>query len=319
MFFSHACREGNNSAWYYILATVVVIGAMILGGIPFVTMLAISMRQSTSDPEEIQRQIRALDFSGLDVDPNLILALMLLQFAFGLGALYLMVKTLHQKRFSSLITPRRPVRWRRIGGAFLFWFVLMAVLEAVSYAFNPGAYSWNFQPAKFFTLLLVTIPLLPIQTSFEEIFIRGYWMQGIGLATRRKWPAVLITSILFALLHGQNPEVQAYGASKMMAYYFMIGLFFAIIAVMDDSLEIPLGFHFANNFYSATIVSYQDSALKTPALIHNTDANPDGMILSTILLIAFLLFRMKRYYHWPSWKKLLEKISCPPGETAAVA
>ncbi len=313
MLFINNQLEGENKWWQYMLTIIISILGMTLGSLPFIVAITIAAKSTFPEytPNQLQEFIKSMDYSGLSIDPNLVLALMLLQFIFGLAFLYLMVRVIHKKRFESLISARNRVNWKKMLLSFLIWFGLMVSMEGISYLLNPGSYQWNFQPTSFFMLLAIAIFFIPLQTSFEEIFIRGYMMPGIGLIAKNRWAPIIISSIIFASLHGANPEIRQFGMYKMLAYYFLIGIFFAIIAVMDDGLEIPMGFHAANNIFAATIVSFKGSALQTPALFYNTDMNTDGMILTTVLLIVFILLIAKKILKWGNWRKLWSDIQYP--------
>lgn len=311
MLFIQNKREGTNYWWQYVITIIVVFGGMTLGALPFLVAIAIATAKTENtdlSTEQLQELVKSMDFSGLNINANLVLALMLLQFIFGLAFLYVMVRSLHKKRFESLISARSQVNWRKILNSFSLWFGLMLLMELVNYLRSPESYVWNFQPAPFFLLLVIAIFLIPLQTSFEEIFIRGYIMLGLGLLFKNRWAPIIISSLIFAALHGANPEIRQFGMAKMLSYYFLIGLFFAIIAVMDDGLEIPLGFHAANNIFAATMVTFKGSALQTPALFYNQDVNTDGMLISTLVIIALILGLSKRVLGWGDWSKLWSKI-----------
>ena len=51
-----------------------------------------------------------------------------------------------------------------------------------------------------------------------------------------------------------NPEVEKLGY-LILVYYIGSGLFLGIITLMDEGIELALGFHFANNFPSYTNLS----------------------------------------------------------------
>ncbi len=310
MFFINAKYEGTNDWWQYMLTIIFVAFGMILGSLPFTVAVAIGIRNTHPEFSAAQTQefIKSMDFSGLDIDSNLLLVLMLLQFVFGLGFLYLMVRTLHKKRFESLISAWNRVKWKKILRSFWIWFGLLALFELINYWMNPGNYIWNYRPATFFTLLAIAIFIIPLQTSLEEIFIRGYIMQGLGIAFKNRWAPILISSLIFMALHGANPEIAAFGVYKMLTYYFLVGFFFAVITVMDDGLEIPLGFHAANNIFSAVILTFKGSTLQTEALFISKDANTDGMILSTIIIFLIIMIAAHKLLKWGDWSKLWSRI-----------
>ena len=54
----------------------------------------------------------------------------------------------------------------------------------------------------FWGFLAVIVLTSPIQAAAEEIFFRGYLMQALGSLVRAPWFGVVVSSVVFALLHG---------------------------------------------------------------------------------------------------------------------
>jgi len=184
----------------------------------------------------------------------------------------------------------------------------MRIFELVSYFMDPGNYAFHFDGSKFFILVLISLLILPIQTSFEEFLMRGYLMQGIGLAAGNRWIPLIVTSTIFGLLHIFNPEVQEYGVGIMMVNYIQIGLMLGIITLMDDSLELALGVHAANNIYGATMVTFSASALKTPALFTMQELNINTMTIAGLVGSFIFILLLAKIYGWSDWSKLWAKI-----------
>src|SRR5690606_5412191 len=135
-------------------------------------------------------------------------------------------------------------------------------------------------------LIIISLMLLPIQIGFEEYLFRGYLMQQIGISTNSKWIALIVTSALFGLVHSANPEVSEIGF-KMMVFYIGTGLFMGIMTLLDDGLELALGFHFANNFVAATLITSDFSALQTDAIFKYTgEVDKTAMFNETLLTMA---------------------------------
>jgi membrane protease YdiL (CAAX protease family) len=130
--------------------------------------------------------------------------------------------------------------------------------------------------------------LLPLQTSFEELLIRGYLMQKIGIATNKAWLAVLLSSLLFGAMHLGNPEIEEFGLGVMMTYYVSVAICLAVITILDDGLEYALGIHAATNIYGAAFVGYEGSALQTDALVRVDEVDP--VLMLVIFYIAFFVF-----------------------------
>ena len=73
---------------------------------------------------------------------------------------------------------------------FLFWLVLSLILEGVSYMIWPEDYTFTWQGSSFIILLVISVFLLPIQTSFEELFFRIYEQQGAKSAKKNLYEQV---------------------------------------------------------------------------------------------------------------------------------
>ena len=107
--------------------------------------------------------------------------------------------------------------------AFVLWGAISVVSVFIGMYLSPEYYTWNFKPVPFFTLLFVSFVFLPFQTSTEELLFRGYLMQGFGTLTKNRWFPLIITSVIFGLLHGMNPEVERLGY-VLMIFYIGTGL-----------------------------------------------------------------------------------------------
>ena len=184
--------------------------------------------EGVSMMEAMEAMSTDLNFEKLGIDANYGLFLMILTFACGVLGLWFAMKKVHKRPFKTLITPSKSIDYKKILTAAAIWFAIMAAFEMVSYSLAPEEYTFHFEGSKFFILVLISLLLLPIQTSFEELLMRGYLMQGIGLAAGNRWVPLLVTSILFASLHLANPEVQEYGVEIMMVNYIQIGLMLGI-------------------------------------------------------------------------------------------
>jgi hypothetical protein len=118
---------------------------------------------------------------------------------------------------------------------------------------------------------------------------------------------ILIPALLFALLHGMNPEIKEFGFWAMMPSYFLFGIFFGIIAVLDDGIELAIGAHSANNMLSSIFVSYKSSAIQTPALFIQKEVDPASEFWS-ILIGSILFVLIVSYKSGWSFKTLQLKV-----------
>ncbi len=294
MRFIDLAGTGQNKFRHYLAGLLLVIaGWQVIGSIPLAAtaMYFVSKGDYTNIMERMMR--------GEVIHPNLFLVLMISGFALGLLFLYLAVTRIHKRKFISVVTARNKFDTGRFVFAFTLWTLTGLLLFAVEYFLDPGNFRFQFDPAPFFSLLVISLLLLPVQTGFEEIFFRGYLLQGLKRTTHSTTIALIISSVIFGLMHGLNPEVAELGYGALI-YYIGTGLFFAVIAHLDDGLELPMGFHAANNIFAAVWVTTDWSVFRTPALFLDI-SEPDTtwlIYLPVFVIYPLVFFIVKRKYRF---------------------
>ena len=180
---------------------------------------------------------------------------------------------------------------------------------------------WNFNPLKFTVLLFISLLLFPFQIGLEEYLFRGYFMQQIGIIARNRWMPLVMTSLMFGLMHSANPEVAEMGFGVMI-FYIGTGLLLGIMTLMDDGMELALGFHLGNNLMAALLITSDFSALQTDAVFkYSSEVNSSNalseMILSIAIMYPLILFLFAKKYKWTNWKEKLtgKVIDVKPIET----
>lgn len=228
------------------------------------------------------------------------------QFALGLFMVLAWVKWVHKQSLTSLTTARKIIDWKRVGHSFLIWGSIIVITTLIGIGINPEAYRFNFELKPFITLAVVAIVLIPLQTSFEEYLFRGYLMQGLGIAFKSRALPFIFTSITFGLMHIANPEVETLGY-EIMWYYIGTGFFLGILTLMDQGLELALGFHAANNLVAALLITSNWTAFQTNSIF--IDLSPptiDYTVYLTLLVFyPLLLFYFSKKYKWSHWRSKL--------------
>ena len=298
--FIEQAYKGNNTWWRVAITALLTTGIFIGNFIMYFMM---------SD-----KQMKAAYDLMKDIPNNLSLVINLLPFVFLLGMLFLLVYFLNERNVITLTTSREKVDFKRI----LFSFGLIVVISVLGFAASYYADSsniiWNFHPTKFFILLAISLLLFPFQIGLEEYLFRGYLMQQIGIVVKNRWFPLLFTSIVFGLFHSANPEVAEMGFGVMI-FYIGTGLLLGIMTLMDDSLELALGFHLGNNLMASILLTSDFSALQTDALfrysgVENTANTLNEMIISIAITYPIILFILAKKYKWTNWKeKLTGKVS----------
>ena len=238
--------------------------------------------------------------------PNTTFFLMLLIFVFTMLGILVVVKYLHKLRIIDIVTARERVDWKRILFAFGLWGIFALCSTIIVYFASPESFVFNFKPIPFLILFIIAIIMLPIQTSTEEFIFRGYLMQGFGILAKNRWVPLLITSAAFGLMHIMNPEVEKMGYI-IMVYYIGTGLFLGIITLMDDGMELALGFHAANNIFTALLVTAEWSALQTESVFKDVSEPSAGfeILVPVFIIFPLLLFIFSKKYKWSNWKEKL--------------
>jgi membrane protease YdiL (CAAX protease family) len=148
------------------------------------------------------------------------------------------------------------------------------------------------------TLALSAI-IFVFAASAEEVLFRGYPLQTLTRANL-SWLGVLLTSVPFALVHLNNPNV-ARGFTFVNTA--LAGVWLAIAYLRTRSLWFPLGLHWSWNWMQASILGLPVSGINRLAptpLLHAINAGPDwltggaygiegGAACTVALLISMLI------------------------------
>ena len=307
--FIEKAKNIKNNWWRYFLVGPLIIFTFwqIIGAIPLGVGFALN-----ADFENLEMDGSNDMMAMFSVFPskNIGLALFLLTFAFGCLGLYLTIKFIHNQSIKSLTTSRDKIDYSRIFYSFFLVVGITVLFMPIDLFLSPDEYELTFNLNQFLILVIICLTLLPMQTSFEEYLIRGYLLQGIGITTKSRFLAFTIPSILFGLLHFANPEIDKLGNAFIFAYIFM-GFFLGLITMMDEGLELALGWHYANNLMAALFITADWSVLQTDS-IYKYIGEPDitSQILPALVIFPILIYHFSVKYKWSGWKeKLFGKVN----------
>ncbi|WP_269222552.1 MULTISPECIES: CPBP family intramembrane glutamic endopeptidase [Flavobacterium] len=289
--------DKNNKFGKYLLGSIIIIIASLIGQIPmFLALLYQTMFKGKVYPKNDEELFHFFE-------PNLNLFLLLISFVFALIGIYFVVRFLHHQSLLSIVTSRYKIDWKRVFFSFGVWTLITLISTIVSYYLFPVDFKINFQLFPFLILVVVATLLIPIQTSVEELVFRGYLMQGFANLSMNKWFPLLMTSIIFGLMHLSNPEVLKMG-NVIMIYYIGTGFFLGILTLMDEGMELALGFHAANNLIGALLVTSDWSAFQTYSILKDVSKPEAGfdIIFPVIVVYPLLLIIFGLKYRWSDWK-----------------
>jgi membrane protease YdiL (CAAX protease family) len=273
-------REGRHEAWRYVATLALVIWLFISVSF-FFSIIAVILTGST-------------DLNAFP--PLLLLVIALLPFPLGgLLGLIIGLRLFHHRPLLALINPAGRVRWAYFWRSFDLWLILCGLSDVILWLINPSNYTWAADWPRFLPYAAAAILLIPLQTSTEELIFRGYLTQWIGRSRLGYWGTLILPNLVFAALHGLNPEVQTYGAWLTMPLYFGIGVVLSWATLHSGGLEYALGMHAANNLYAALLVTFPASALPSPALVHMRTYDPVIGLISFVIMAAVYLFILSRH------------------------
>ncbi|MDR9400630.1 MAG: CPBP family intramembrane glutamic endopeptidase [Psychroflexus sp.] len=299
--------NGFHEWWRYVAGAVIIFIIWQMGQIPLIGAI---MYKSYQDGIEMQVLLSPDNIMTV-LPQNLTFFLLLLSFVIGFLGIYFVVRFLHQQKILSSLTSRSKFDWRRFLFAFTLIGILIILTTLIDYNVHPDHYQLNFDWSSFLILAIIAIVMVPIQTTFEEWYFRGYLMQGLGYIFKNRAVPFITTSLMFGLLHIANPEVQKLGYI-IMINYVGVGFFLGIITLMDEGLELAAGFHAANNLVTALLVTADWTAFNTPSILKDV-SEPEvtfDVLLPIFILYPILILIMAKTYRWNNWsQKLFGKIN----------
>jgi membrane protease YdiL (CAAX protease family) len=127
-------------------------------------------------------------------------------------------------------------------------------------------------------LVLVVLGTTPLQAAGEEYAFRGYLAQAITVWSKRwTWVPVLVTSLLFALAHGQQDPA-------LFTDRFLFGLVMALLVLRTGGLEAAIAMHVMNNLVAilgAGAFGYLDDTLTV------TDSSWSFVVIGAVQLAVY--------------------------------
>lgn len=299
---------GKTDWWRYIVVLIFTGLGVVVFSIPH--GIAISLKTSLGDVD-ISKLDDVSYLMGL-FESNLNLVYMVLPFVGGLLFLIFGVRFIHKQSLTNLTTGRKTIDWKRVCFSFSIWAIVVVFFVGVQYLVAPEAMVYNFQTKPFLILLLIGVLLIPFQTSFEEYVFRGYLMQSLGVLAKNRWFPLLFTSVVFGVMHGSNPEVAKLGYG-LLVYYIGTGFFLGVITLMDDGMELSLGFHAANNLISALLITADWQVFQTHSIFKDiAEPNLVMAIVPSLVLQPIIIFIYAKKYGWTDWKEKLIGVVNPP-------
>ena len=190
--------------------------------------------------------------------------------------------------------------------------VLLGLL-AVALIAASGAVRWRAEGGDLGEWLLAgmaSLWMLALPAAAEEAMLRGYPLQALAEVWGAGW-ALVVTSIVFALLHLPNPGVGWVGLANITG----AGLFLGALFLRTGSLWWASGAHLGWNWSHAFLADLSVSGLELvdaplvepvlsgPAWLSGGGFGPEGSVLATVAVFAAAAWT------WRSGRRLVSEES----------
>ena len=289
--FESAWENGDYRPVKVLTTFLLVISGFILGNFPILLLYPLDRGRNMSD------LVSYFGFTKLFL-------LQMIPFFLGLIGFVVSAKVIHKVSPITWVTSRKKIDINRVLFAFGLWSTLIVLPTLVDWYVSPSTYTLQFEWKSFFTSCLLLAVCLPFQVLFEELLFRGFLFQGLARRTKSIAFTIILSGVMFGLMHIGNPEVNAQGY-WLLGIYVTLGITMTLMAFLDQGIEISYGFHLANNFITGILVTSSDQAFQTKALLkmESMDFSLASFGWLLVSLAIFLLLVSRRF----RWKDLRVK------------
>jgi membrane protease YdiL (CAAX protease family) len=200
-----------------------------------------------------------------------------------------------KKDIKSLFTSRNKYSYKRTWIGFASLALISIAFGSLDLILNWDSYTFSFKASAFLPYLLIAFTLLPIQTTAEELFFRGWIQRWLDNGKKKQWSISILSGAIFSLPHLANPEVAGNELFFPIISYGATGFMLAWVTYRDQSLELAIGAHFANNLLAALLVSSQDSALPSVSLLTVPEVPWGPAALFSVIMIPIFIWLTNRW------------------------
>jgi len=202
--------------------------------------------------------------------------------ATGIPIAWVLMGVIHQvkPRWLSSVQPR--VRWRYLLLCLAVATVALNGAVLLSSLAHPLP-TVRVQPG-FWGFLVVILLTSPLQAAAEEVLFRGYLMQALGSLVARPWFGVVVSSVVFALLHGSQNV-------PLFLDRLAFGLLAAMLVWRTGGIEAGIAAHIINNIFAYVVAGLTTSIASLRAVQHISWVNAafDVGGFALFALLAYLL------------------------------
>lgn len=195
-------------------------------------------------------------------------------FSIVLIGLFFAIKIIHKRAFKTLNGPTSFKTKEFVEGVTV-WGILIVIGSLFNQQEQWKYFIENALNTSLIYILPITILAIGIQSYTEEIVFRGYLLQTLSLGVKNISLIILISSMLFGVLHAGD------GLAAIMGIT-IVSFLICYIVLKRNNLAFATGVHLINNFLFVYILADRNS-------IENNDFLKFDLMEYSILIGQFLL------------------------------
>ncbi|SDY12099.1 hypothetical protein SAMN05444411_1302 [Lutibacter oricola] len=147
--------------------------------------------------------------------------------------------------------------------------------------------------------LLISIATFTIVAFVEETLFRGYILRNL-MSSFNKYIALIISSILFSLMHGANPNIDTFALINL----FLAGILLGATYIHTKNLWFPIALHLSWNL-AQTLVGFNVSGQDVYSIIEFTIADKNVInggdfgfegTISAVIVMILMIIAIEIYY-----------------------
>jgi len=213
-----------------------------------------------------------------------------------LGAIFSILKWVDRKQLSDIGFTNLNGNFWDLGFGLILGAVSMSIIFLVlAFTGQILVESSRFLSRNFSISLLNSLLLFILVGFREEIFSRGYCLFALR-QMRRLWLAVLLSSLIFALLHLTTPYFNLISFVNIL----IVGILFSFMVLQTGNLWMSIGYHITWNYFQGSIFGFPVSGqnfmgvysiqIRNRNLLTGGLYGPEGGVLTTaVLLMGFVV------------------------------
>ena len=270
-----------------VLSFVFVLLAQMMGGIPFMIMMALGQQL----PLDNQESMTALLQPDTALERMLFLVML---FAPIFLLLWLWLALFEKRQFWTIGLEWAGAGWkygRGLAVGLVMFGVVAGLMAGLGYVERESSETQG--AAALEGVLLVLLGWV-VQGAAEEAIARGWLLPVIG-ARYRPGLGILLSALVFTVYHSLNPNLSPVAVLNL----FLFGLFAAMYALFEGGLWGVFALHTAWNWAQGNLFGFEVSGIEAAGgmLINLTEAGPDaltggafgpegGLLVTLVLLVA---------------------------------